>query len=209
MNTRHYPSGLPQHAGTRPRTTLRAGRPAILVISLTTLLAVSGLALSTQARSPYNLLVLGLAGAASLALPPLLFMRRVQASAKTTPAKPTPAWRKGGRERKGLPSTSTPPANPAATSLPARAALDASPVRTGAPPGNHAYTPTLAEELLADVREIDEAGTKLDLGKLFITIGNKADGLSLLHEVLQEGNSAQRRQAADLLEHFLKSNCPA
>ena len=46
----------------------------------------------------------------------------------------------------------------------------------------------------------DEVGTKLDLAKAYIDMGDKEGALSILEEVKQEGNAAQQQEAAELMQ---------
>lgn len=54
-----------------------------------------------------------------------------------------------------------------------------------------------AEDPLAT---FDEVGTKLDLAKVYIDMGDADSARSILNEVLEEGNGAQRKEAQDLLQ---------
>ena len=51
-------------------------------------------------------------------------------------------------------------------------------------------------ELLDDV---DEIGTKLDLARAYIDMGDKEAARSMLDEVKQEGDQAQKEEADELL----------
>ncbi|HET8700262.1 MAG TPA: FimV/HubP family polar landmark protein, partial [Nitrococcus sp.] len=50
-----------------------------------------------------------------------------------------------------------------------------------------------------DPMSLDEAGTKLDLARAYLDMGDAAGARSLLNEVVMEGNAAQQSEAQDLL----------
>ncbi len=62
----------------------------------------------------------------------------------------------------------------------------------------------LEEELLDDdmFGEVDEIGTKLDLAKAYVDMGDGDGARSILDEVLEEGDDTQKQQAKDLLEQI-------
>ena len=58
----------------------------------------------------------------------------------------------------------------------------------------------LGEDLGADIfGEVDEVGTKLDLAKAYVDMGDSEGARSILGEVLEEGNDSQKEQARALL----------
>ncbi len=50
--------------------------------------------------------------------------------------------------------------------------------------------------------EVDEIGTKLDLAKAYVDMGDGDGARSILDEVLEEGDDTQKQQAKDLLEQI-------
>ncbi len=60
------------------------------------------------------------------------------------------------------------------------------------------------DELLGDdmFGEVDEIGTKLDLAKAYVDMGDGDGARSILDEVLEEGDDTQKQQAKDLLEQI-------
>jgi len=68
------------------------------------------------------------------------------------------------------------------------------------------YSPTTAfapEDLsgdLHDARTMTEVGTKLDLARAYVDMGDPSGARGILEEVLDEGDEAQRQQAQQLLE---------
>ncbi len=60
------------------------------------------------------------------------------------------------------------------------------------------------DELLGDdmFGEVDEIGTKLDLAKAYVDMGDGDGARSILDEVLEEGDDSQKQQAKDLLEQI-------
>ncbi len=62
----------------------------------------------------------------------------------------------------------------------------------------------LDDELLGDdmFGEVDEIGTKLDLAKAYVDMGDGDGARSILDEVLEEGDDTQKQQAKDLLEQI-------
>jgi len=62
----------------------------------------------------------------------------------------------------------------------------------------------LDDDLLGDdiFGEVDEIGTKLDLAKAYVDMGDGDGARSILDEVLEEGDDAQKQQAKDLLEQI-------
>ena len=56
-----------------------------------------------------------------------------------------------------------------------------------------------ADDLLQDDEPLDEAGTKLDLARAYLDMGDADGARSLLDEVVQEGDDQQRRMAEELL----------
>jgi pilus assembly protein FimV len=53
---------------------------------------------------------------------------------------------------------------------------------------------------LHDARTMTEVGTKLDLARAYVDMGDPAGARSILDEVLNEGDEAQRQQAQQLLD---------
>jgi len=53
---------------------------------------------------------------------------------------------------------------------------------------------------LQDARTMTEVGTKLDLARAYVDMGDPAGARSILEEVLDEGDEAQRQQAQQLLD---------
>jgi pilus assembly protein FimV len=53
---------------------------------------------------------------------------------------------------------------------------------------------------LHDARTMTEVGTKLDLARAYVDMGDPAGARSILDEVLEEGDAAQRQQAQQLLD---------
>ena len=67
-----------------------------------------------------------------------------------------------------------------------------------------ARTTTLGASELSDelqeARTMTEVGTKLDLARAYVDMGDPAGARSILDEVLDEGDESQRQQAQSLLE---------
>ncbi len=53
---------------------------------------------------------------------------------------------------------------------------------------------------LQDARTMTEVGTKLDLARAYVDMGDPAGARSILEEVLEEGDESQRQQAQQLLD---------
>jgi pilus assembly protein FimV len=53
---------------------------------------------------------------------------------------------------------------------------------------------------LQDARTMTEVGTKLDLARAYVDMGDPAGARSILEEVLEEGDEGQRQQAQQLLD---------
>jgi pilus assembly protein FimV len=53
---------------------------------------------------------------------------------------------------------------------------------------------------LQDARTMTEVGTKLDLARAYVDMGDPAGARSILDEVLDEGDEAQKQQAQKLLD---------
>ena len=72
--------------------------------------------------------------------------------------------------------------------------------------GQTAEVPTMSigpEEMsddLHDARTMTEVGTKLDLARAYVDMGDPAGARSILEEVLDEGDDGQRQQAQQLLD---------
>ena len=61
--------------------------------------------------------------------------------------------------------------------------------------------PTSTEEVVAmDPQTMTEVGTKLDLARAYIDMGDPEGARSILEEVLQEGDPGQRQEAEGLME---------
>jgi len=62
----------------------------------------------------------------------------------------------------------------------------------------------LGDELSDDTfGEVDEIGTKLDLAKAYVDMGDADGARSILEEVMEEGDSAQKKQAEELLSQIV------
>ena len=57
----------------------------------------------------------------------------------------------------------------------------------------------LGDDIFADV---DEIGTKLDLAKAYVDMGDSDGARSILDEVLEEGDDTQKQQAEQLLQQM-------
>ena len=72
--------------------------------------------------------------------------------------------------------------------------------------GSTAEIPTMAlgpedmSEDLHEARTMTEVGTKLDLARAYVDMGDPAGARSILEEVLDEGDQSQRQQAQQLLD---------
>ena len=55
-------------------------------------------------------------------------------------------------------------------------------------------------EDLQEARTMTEVGTKLDLARAYVDMGDPAGARSILDEVLDEGDEGQRQQAQALLD---------
>ena len=53
---------------------------------------------------------------------------------------------------------------------------------------------------LHEARTMTEVGTKLDLARAYVDMGDPAGARSILEEVLDEGDDAQKQQAQKLLD---------
>jgi pilus assembly protein FimV len=53
---------------------------------------------------------------------------------------------------------------------------------------------------LHDARTMTEVGTKLDLARAYVDMGDPSGARSILEEVLDEGDASQRQQAQQLLD---------
>ena len=63
-----------------------------------------------------------------------------------------------------------------------------------------ALAPGDLSEDLHDARTMTEVGTKLDLARAYVDMGDPAGARSILEEVLDEGDQGQRQQAQQLLD---------
>ena len=61
-------------------------------------------------------------------------------------------------------------------------------------------TPTGTEEAALDPQTMTEIGTKLDLARAYIDMGDPEGARSILEEVLDEGDNNQRREAQGLID---------
>jgi len=57
----------------------------------------------------------------------------------------------------------------------------------------------LGDDIFADV---DEIGTKLDLAKAYVDMGDSDGARSILDEVMEEGDDTQKEQAQELLRQI-------
>ncbi|NNF51691.1 MAG: hypothetical protein HKN59_04560 [Gammaproteobacteria bacterium] len=55
---------------------------------------------------------------------------------------------------------------------------------------------------MPDSNEMDEVGTKLDLARAFVDMGDPEGARNILHEVLDEGNDSQREEAKNMLDNL-------
>ena len=62
------------------------------------------------------------------------------------------------------------------------------------------FAPGDISEELDEARTMTEVGTKLDLARAYVDMGDPAGARSILEEVLDEGDSSQRQQAQKLLD---------
>jgi pilus assembly protein FimV len=53
---------------------------------------------------------------------------------------------------------------------------------------------------LHDARTMTEVGTKLDLARAYVDMGDPAGAKSILEEVLDEGDEGQKQQAQQLID---------
>ena len=66
--------------------------------------------------------------------------------------------------------------------------------------GTVSLTPDDLSDDLSDARTMTEVGTKLDLARAYVDMGDPSGARSILEEVLDEGDEGQRQQAQQLLE---------
>ena len=66
--------------------------------------------------------------------------------------------------------------------------------------GTIALGPDDMSDDLSDARTMTEVGTKLDLARAYVDMGDPAGARSILEEVLDEGDEGQRQQAQQLLD---------
>ena len=50
--------------------------------------------------------------------------------------------------------------------------------------------------------DVDEVGTKLDLARAFVDMGDTEGARSSLEEVMSEGDEKQKKEATIILEHL-------
>jgi pilus assembly protein FimV len=62
----------------------------------------------------------------------------------------------------------------------------------------------ISDDLL-DARTMTEVGTKLDLARAYVDMGDPSGARSILEEVVNEGDDGQRQQAQQLLESLPSS----
>lgn len=65
-----------------------------------------------------------------------------------------------------------------------------------------ALAPDEISDDLSDARTMTEVGTKLDLARAYVDMGDPAGARSILEEVLDEGDDGQRQQAQQLLDQL-------
>ena len=70
----------------------------------------------------------------------------------------------------------------------------------GKEPGTGDDDPTGTEEAALDPQTMTEVGTKLDLARAYIDMGDPEGARSILEEVLDEGDNNQRREAQGLID---------
>jgi pilus assembly protein FimV len=70
----------------------------------------------------------------------------------------------------------------------------------GKEPGAGDDDPTGTEEAALDPQTMTEVGTKLDLARAYIDMGDPEGARSILEEVLDEGDTSQRREAQGLID---------
>jgi pilus assembly protein FimV len=63
-----------------------------------------------------------------------------------------------------------------------------------------AFSPDDFSDDLHEARTMTEVGTKLDLARAYVDMGDPAGARSILEEVLDEGDESQRQQAQQLLD---------
>ena len=63
-----------------------------------------------------------------------------------------------------------------------------------------ALSPDEVSADLHDARTMTEVGTKLDLARAYVDMGDPAGARSILDEVLDEGDAGQKQQAQQLLD---------
>ncbi|MBT8126579.1 MAG: hypothetical protein KJP15_03780 [Gammaproteobacteria bacterium] len=81
--------------------------------------------------------------------------------------------------------------------------LDQAIVESVVEPGTMASADADDEELdLSDLDDIDEVGTKLDLAKAYLDMGDADGTRSILDEVMTEGDDTQKREAEELLRQI-------
>jgi len=61
-------------------------------------------------------------------------------------------------------------------------------------------TPEDVSDELAEARTMTEVGTKLDLARAYVDMGDPGGARNILEEVLEEGDESQRQQAQQLLD---------
>ena len=67
-------------------------------------------------------------------------------------------------------------------------------------PGTVNLAPDDMSDELSEARTMTEVGTKLDLARAYVDMGDPAGARSILEEVLDEGDEGQRQQAQQLLD---------
>jgi pilus assembly protein FimV len=68
------------------------------------------------------------------------------------------------------------------------------------PAVTQAFAPEDRSDDLQDARTMTEVGTKLDLARAYVDMGDPDGAKSILQEVLDEGDEGQRQQAQQLLD---------
>jgi pilus assembly protein FimV len=61
------------------------------------------------------------------------------------------------------------------------------------------------EERYADLTDLDEQETKLDLAKAYVDMGDEAAAREILEDVLQKGNEAQKTEARTRRDKLMKN----
>jgi pilus assembly protein FimV len=73
-------------------------------------------------------------------------------------------------------------------------------ILTGSIFDDEELTEAMPGDKLGDANTMTEVGTKLDLARAYIDMGDPAGARSILEEVLAEGDEAHQQQAQQLLD---------